>query len=303
MWDAFCENSLQATFLHSRRFLSYHKESFSDRSLIIEIDSAWVGVLPAALASDDVTTVVSHPGITYGGVLHQGALRGGRMVEALSSIGDHYRTQGYSKLLYKPVPEIYHLAPARDDLYALCRLQASQTRCDLSSTIDLRNRVPFSKRRQRSLKKAIKAGVRIVEGSEYLRELWNVLSENLSRKHSAEPVHTIAEIILLENLFPKNIRCVCAEFSGEIVAGTLLFQTKRTHHAQYIASSAVGYRVAALDMVFNYCIKTASDSEVNWFDFGISTENQGMILNETLYAFKCGFGGGGVVHEFFELKF
>ena len=38
------------------------------------------------------------------------------------------------------------------------------------------------------------------------------------------------------------------------------------------------------------------------FDFGISTEAEGMILNEGLYRFKSEFGGGGVVHEFYEMR-
>jgi hypothetical protein len=34
---------------------------------------------------------------------------------------------------------------------------------------------------------------------------------------------------------------------------------------------------------------------------GISTEQQGTVLNDGLYRFKSEFGGGGVVHEFFEI--
>ena len=37
-----------------------------------------------------------------------------------------------------------------------------------------------------------------------------------------------------------------------------------------------------------------------YFDFGISTENQGHALNEGLNRFKNEFGAGGVAHEFYE---
>ena len=35
-------------------------------------------------------------------------------------------------------------------------------------------------------------------------------------------------------------------------------------------------------------------------DFGTSNENSGMYLNDGLYKYKTEFGGGGVVHEYFE---
>lgn len=300
-WDDFCKDSLQATLLHTRRFLSYHGDRFADRSLIIEEDGKWVGMFPAALSLADRTLVVSHPGITYGGVIHQGGLRGERMIEALKAIRQHYASLGLAKLLYKAVPTFYHQAPAQDDLYALFSLGAQRTRCDLSNTIDLQHRLPVSDRRRRSLKKAIKAGVGIVEGGQYLPALWEVLSGNLERKHGLSPVHTLAEIQLLAERFPENIRCAFGVVNGKVEAGTLLFITPTTYHAQYIASSETGYDVSALDAIFEYCIQAAQKNNMRWFDFGISTEESGLVLNDGLYRFKSEFGAGGTVHEFFEI--
>lgn len=301
-WDDFCKDSLQATFLHTRRFLSYHGDRFEDRSLIIEDESEWVGLFPAALSPGAATSVTSHPGITYGGILHQGNLRGERMIPAFDAIRQHYAAQGCVKLLYKAVPTLYHQVPAQDDLYALFRLRAERTRCDLSCTIDLHRRLPVSERRRRSLKKAIKAGVEIVEGVQHLAALWEVLMDNLGRKHGAKPVHTLAEITLLAERFPTSIHCVCGYLNNLIVAGVVLFVTPTTHHAQYIASSQKGYEVSSLDLIFEYCIDAAIKAQRRWFDFGISNENHGKVLNDGLYRFKSEFGGGGVVHEFYELN-
>jgi len=301
-WDAFCDNAIQATLLHLRRFLSYHRDRFYDLSLIIEDDGRWVGLFPAAVHPIDISCVVSHPGITYGGVLHHGSLRGEQMILALELIRQHYADQGYAKLIYKAVPTIYHQTPALDDSYAMFRMGASRIRCDLSSAIDIQRRLPVSDRRRRSLKKAINAGVEIVEGRHLLPELWEVLVENLSRKHDLSPVHSLAEIALLAERFPDNIRCVCGVQGGSVVAGALLFITPTCIHAQYIASSETGYSFSALDAVFEYCIDMASKDDKRWFDFGVSTENAGLILNDGLYRFKSEFGGGGVVHEFFEVN-
>lgn len=300
-WDDFCKDSLQATLLHTRRFLSYHGDRFADRSLIIEEDGKWVGLFPAALSPGEATSVVSHPGITYGGILHQGGLRGERMITALEVIRRHYAAQGCAKLIYKAVPNFYHQAPAQDDLYALFRLGAERTRCDLSSTIDLHCRLPVSERRRRGLKKAIKAGIGIVGGKQYLAALWEVLTENLARKHGLSPVHDLDEIKLLAGRFPENIGCVCGVMNNTVVAGTLLFITSTTYHAQYIASSEAGHDVSALDAVFEHCIEAAQQNGKRWFDFGVSTEERGFVLNDGLYRFKSEFGAGGTMHEFYEL--
>lgn len=300
-WDAFCARAHQATFLHTRCFISYHGNRFQDASLILEDDGRWVGLLPAALHPEDARCVVSHPGLTYGGLLHAGALRGERAIEALAAIRDYFASQGFSRLVYKAVPAFYHTAPAQDDLYALFRLGAARVRCDLSCAIDLAHRLPPSERRRRGLRKASRSGVKICEGPEFLPALWDVVTNNLQRKYRVLPVHTLEEITLLAERFPDNIRCVVALWSGELVAGTVIFSTIVADHAQYIASSEKGYEAAALDAVFEHCIASATNNGKRWFDFGISTENSGLVLNEGLYRFKSEFGGGGVIHEFFEL--
>lgn len=302
-WDEFVAASHASTLLHTRRFLSYHGSRFDDRSLLIlnEKDRL-IGVFPAALNPACKDMVVSHPGTTYGGLVHAGKLRGEQAVLALDLISRHYRSLGITRLRYKAVPHIYHVAPSQDDLYALFRLGALRYRCDLSSAIDLAARMPVSERRRRSLKSAQKHGVEIVVGTEYAATIWSVLLENLARKHNAQPVHTLQEILMLHERFPVQIEFVAAIHSGAVVAGTVLFHSPTVTHAQYIASSEAGYNLQALDALFEWCIERArQEGIVKYFDFGISNENEGLFLNSSLYDFKAEFGGGGMVHEFFEL--
>lgn len=303
-WDAFCCEAHQATFLHSRKYLSYHGERFRDRSLLIEDDRGrLIGLFPAAVHPSDGTCVVSHPGITYGGVLHDGSLKGERMIEALSAIARRYADEGAQRLLLKTVPPIYHRVPSQDDIYALFRLHALRVRCDLSSAIDLSRRLPVSRRRRRSLAKSTRAGVQIINDRTNLPALWRILEENLARKYGVRPVHSIDEIMLLFERFPDELACVCALLDDKIVAGVVLFRMPMVCHAQYIACSEIGSAVSALDATFEHCIVECSTAENRWFDFGISTTEDGGVLNEGLYQFKSEFGGGGVVYEFYELQF
>lgn len=302
-WDAFCEESLQGTLLHTRKFLSYHEGRFSDQSLIISSKEKIVGVLPAAINSQDPTQVVSHPGSTYGGILHHGGMRGDAMIEALYLIQDYYSKLGFQSLIYKVTPSFYHRSPAQDDLYALFRLGASKIRCDLSSTIDLQNRLSLIKGRRWALKKAQKSNVNITQGFSCLKSFWKILTNNLAEKHEASPVHSLGEIEILMERFPEEILCICAEHNGVIVAGVILFVTHQTLHTQYIASNASGQDVSALDAVIEHCISLGITMNKRWFDFGINNENNSLILNDGLYTYKNGFGGGGYIQEFYKLVF
>ena len=300
-WNTFCADAHGATFLHTRRFLSYHGDRFTDRSLIFEEGARWLGVLPAAQGPSRADLVVSHPGITYGGVLHDGALRGEGMLNALQAAREHYAAAGYQTLLYKPVPHIYHRAPAQDDLYALFRLDAKRVRCDLSSCIDLAHPLPVSERRRRALKKAQRAGLTLDTGAHLADELWPVLEANLAERHGHKPVHSLAEMRTLLERFPQAIQVHVARLEKQVIAGTVLFIAGRVRHTQYIASNALGHETGALDLVFDRQIQEARDMHAQFFDFGISNEDGGRSLNVGLHRFKSEFGAGGVVHEFYEI--
>lgn len=302
-WDAWCTEAYGATFLHSRRFLSYHGDRFDDRSLIVEDpQGAWLGLLPAARHPNDSSVVVSHPGITYGGFLHHGALRGEAMLRAFELACAHYVASGARTLKYKPVPHIYQRAPAQDDLYALFRLGAQRVRCDLSSCIALDHPLPMNERRRRALKKAQRAGLVIDSGVHNAAEFWPVLADTLWRRHGLRPVHSLDEMLLLAERFPEQIRVCVARREKAVLAGIVLFICGALVHTQYVAASEEGQALSALDLLIHTEISHARDNHARFFDFGNSNEEQGRVLNQGLHRFKSEFGAGGVVHEFYDIE-
>jgi hypothetical protein len=302
-WDALTAESWNGTFLHRRRFLAYHGERFQDLSLIAEDDQGRIiGALPAALHPRRADTVVSHPGLTYGGVVHKGTLRGAVMLKVLQDICGVYQEMNLRHLQYKAVPHIYHVTPSNDDLYALFRLGAVRYRCDLSAALDLDSRLKPSKLRRRDLGKARRAGVSVAFGPEYLEPFWAVLEENLRTKHNTRPVHTLEEITYLQSKFPEQIRCIVGIVRQQVVAGVVLFQAPRVVHVQYSASTAEGNAGGASTAIIDYAIEKSIDLRARYFDFGVSNEQEGRILNEGLYRFKTSFGAGGVTQEYFEVE-
>jgi hypothetical protein len=301
-WDELVARSPMATLLHSRRFLAYHGDRFEDASLVFRDGEKLVGVLPAARDPSDSARVISHPGATFGGIVHDGGLGGERMLEALSSALETYRASDVNALTYKAVPWIYHQLPGDDDRYALFRHGARHTRMDLSCAIDLAARRNPSSRRKRGRKKAEAAGVQLSDSTELVPAYWEVLEETLKERYGVDPVHSVEEIQRLSDLFPDQIDFLFATLEGEVVGGAVIFNNPRVAHVQYSASGNAGRESSALDAVYERGISDATEAGRRFFDFGISTEAGGRELNEDLYRFKFEFGGGGVAHEFFELS-
>jgi Acetyltransferase (GNAT) domain len=301
-WDDLVAASWQGTFLHTRRYLSCVAAGFADASLAIEnAKGRLVGVVPAAVHASDPTMVESHPVLPFGGIVHVGELIGEGMLAALEAVADRYYHDGWRTLRYKPVPHVYHRVPAADDLYALFRVQAVRSRCDVASVVDLVDRRPPSARRARSLRKAQRAGVEVTRGPEYVDALWSVIAGRLADKFDAEPLHDARALTRVQTLFGDRVECVVGLLEEDVVAGVLLFLMGVCDHAQYIAADDRGYRTAALDAVLSDCLAAGEQRGTRYFSLGNSTLYGGRVFNETLFAYKSGFGAGAVVHECYDL--
>ncbi len=293
-WDDLVARSVNGTFLHTRRYLGYHGDRFADLSLVVG-DAA---VFPAAADPGDPARVVSHPGITYGGLVHDGTLRGDALLAALAAVAGHYRAAGYRTLRYKAVPAIYHREPAQDDLYALFRLGARLYRRDLSATVELAAGTPPRADRRRNPRVAARRGATLERGSEHLDAFWDVLTASLAARHAAKPVHTAEEMRTLMALFPDAVTLETVHVDGEVVGGTVHYVTDRVLHCQYSAASPAGAKAYALDLAFSDAIERCAQP---YYDFGVSTESDGTVLNAGLYDFKTSFGARGTVCDFYEL--
>jgi hypothetical protein len=301
-WDRFVAAAKNSVFLFARGYMDYHADRFVDHSLLIHRDGRLVAVLPASLHEGEGEgkgqTLISHGGLTFGGIVSDAGMTATRMVTLFEELGRSLREMGISRLLYKAVPHIYHDMPAEEDRYALFRTGARLYRRDLTFTIALPRRPPFQERRRRGANKA-RASQLVVRQSTDLEAFWPILEVNLQQRHGVRPVHSLAEIRLLRQRFPDNIKLFAAYRGDALFAGVLIYENRRVAHAQYISAGPEGKQLGALDLVFDHLISEAYRGH-DYFDFGISTEEQGRVLNIGLSEQKEGFGGRAVVHDFYE---
>lgn len=294
LWNDFLGLARNSHFFFNRKYMDYHSDRFKDHSLLIYKGDELVGLFPANEAGE---TLYSHQGLSFGGLLMGHKFTAGMAISAIQGVKKYAGANGFKRIIYKAIPYIYHLLPSQEDLFALTMLEARLIRRDLTTTVLIENRLSFQERRRRSIKKAAQHNIEVLEEFDFAA-FWILLEEVLSARHNTKPVHSLEEITLLRSRFPENIRLIAAKKNGAVVAGVVLFENITVSHAQYIASNNAGKELGALDAIFNYII---ANCKKKYFDFGISTTDQGKELNYGLVEQKEGFGGRAIVQDFYQL--
>lgn len=296
-WNAFLSTSRNGTFLLHRNYMDYHADRFRDASLLFYKGEKLMALLPANLQGD---CYYSHGGLTYGSFIIGAEMTIERMLEAFNRLNEYLREHcpEVRRVTYRPIPAIYHKYPSEEELYALYRMNARLTERKLSSTIDLQRPYAFSTLRRRKLHKAEKNGLTVVQDKR-LEIFWPVLNANLWERHGEHPVHSLAELQLLGSRFPEEIKLFRIEKDGQMMGGCLLFITDEVAHVQYIASTPEGRELGALDLLFHTLIEKYKNQK-HYFDFGVSTEDGGELLNGGLVFQKEGFGGRGICYDTYE---
>lgn len=306
-WDRFCIEGCAANFQHTRKFLSYHAGRFRDISLVLLDEKGKVlAVFPAAVDNSDPRRVISHPGATYGGIVYQGRKSIEQVWEMFQHISEWYSNNNYVELIYKTTPAHCQNHVSVIDQYILWRLNSTLFRRDLWNVLLLDGSRSLSKGRKWSLNKAHKNGVVIRKANDMhdFEIFHNMLASNLLDRHETSPVHSLQEMWDLSHRFPESMTLwLAADADDQVCAGTWLFDLSRsTVHTQYIASNEHGRNLFAVDKLLEHLITQAEESGKAFFSFGASTENNGGVVNEGLFAFKSGFGIGSSTHDFYSVS-
>jgi acetyltransferase-like isoleucine patch superfamily enzyme/CheY-like chemotaxis protein len=296
-WDRFVGTAKNATFLFARDYMDYHSDRFADHSLMVFKDDELVAVLPANLKADG--TLVSHEGLTFGGLVVACSATLESVLACFHVVLRHLNQGGISKFIYKRIPGFYNTFPDDDVAYALFMLDAKLQRRDCSATVIQANRLPFRRGHKYLIKKAARHEVRMVRETSFQPFWEQVLTPQLATRYGARPVHTLEEITLLASRFPEQIKQFSAYCGDEIVAGTTIYETPTVAHAQYGAVTEKGRQIGAQAFLFSSLIELYKDKR--FFDFGISNEHEGRVLNHGLLEWKEGFGARCYAHDFFEI--
>ena len=297
-WNTFIENSKNSLFMFNRNYMEYHSDRFIDNSLIFYNENNEImAVLPLNRIGNEL---FSHSGLTFGGVIVDSRMKQHHMSDLFDCLLCYMRENAFNKLLYKQIPHIYHKQPAEEDLYSLFCHNAKLEKVEAATVMNLKNVLKMPKGRKAQVLRAKREGV-TVEESEDFNAFINLENEVLSKYHDTKAVHTGRELSLLHERFPGNIKLYVGTYCGSIIAGCVLFVYDNVVHTQYLAANDQARKIGALDLVIYHLIEMYSSSKI-WFDFGKSTEGDGLILNNGLISQKEGFGGRTCVYNTWSLS-
>jgi len=295
-WNQFVAESKNGTFLFDRRYMDYHSDRFSDFSVMLYENKRLLALFPANRAGE---TVFSHQGLTYGGLVMNGKATAAKVCEWMTMINAFYKEQNVRRVVCKPLPWIYAAMPSEELIYALnmvCKARLCSR--DIASVIRFDHHVPFTTLRKRCVAKARKNNVSVAFSDDYER-FWQLLSDNLLEKYGAKPVHSLQEILLLKSRFKENIRLFAAFENGEMLGGTVLYQTPMVVKTQYISASKRGKEIGALDLLFDHLINDGVFTQ-DYFDMGTSAMDDSNELKLPLLFQKEGFGARAVCYDTYE---
>ena len=295
-WNHFIHGSKNGLFLFARSYMDYHQDRYRDHSLMIYKNQKLIAVFPA---NENSNIIFSHWGLTFGGLIMSFDLKTEECIRIFGQIILYYKSIGIEEIYYKAISYIFQKYPSQEDLYALFRHNAVLYRRDVSSVVEISDKLRFSETKRQSVQKCHKEKVEILE-NENFGDYWHLLSKVLAR-FDTTPVHSLDEIHLLKKNFPDRIRLFEARLKGDLLAGVVIYDYGKVAHTQYMANSEMGRKSGALDFI-NFTLINEHYKNHEYFSFGISTEKEGRLLNEGLILQKEMMGARAVVNDFYKIK-
>ena len=300
IWNEFVANAKNATFLFHRDFMEYHSDRFEDFSLLIfDEKNLLKAIFPANREGENLH---SHQGLTYGGLVLQQKSKFQEVIGMMKTILQFLQNQHIVSLKLKQLPNIYCDFPS-DEMEQLCfLLNAHLLKREALAVVDFSHKMEVSRVRKRGVERGKQLGLVIKEVYNF-EEFWSkMLVPNLKERYDAKPVHNLAEITYLKSKFPDNIRQFNVYFENEIIGGVTLFVTKNVLHPQYISGNKkFNTKYGGLDFLYHHVMTTIPKTQC-YFNFGSSSENDGLQLNTNLHYWKESFGGRTVVQNLYEIE-
>lgn len=300
-WDEFVLNdSVNGTFLQSRRFLSYHGNRFLDASILFyKGNDTIAAVVPACTLVEGTKKIFSsHSGSTFGGIIIS---RQFNNIEHVSAVLDAFEIYlqdvGYDEVILKCTESIFTTGNVEHLHYFLFQ-RGYTPYYEFNSFIDLMSydadiSANFTAGRRRDYRYSLNQNLTFtkVDSEEGIAAFYHILCKNL-QKHNKIPVHSLEELLdFLHIRLCDIVEFYGVFFEGKLVAGSMLFNFQnRIFHTQYLAYSQEYPKLFLMNFLVANLIREAKRRKFQYFSFGISSEEKGKIFNKHLAQFKEGFG-------------
>ena len=293
-WDRFVmEDSMNGTFLQTRKFLNYHPEGrFTDASFFVEKSGIVVAVVPGCSVDG---SFVSHLGSTFGGpVISKDFYSGNKILEIVKDIDD-YIVRNFKSVKLKPTSPIFATVPT--DLLDYSLEHSGYSRhTELSCYTPIAKGVDPLENCKRECRHNFRQSEKLnltygeIPDCE-MEKFYDFLVKSKAR-YNTKPGHSLAELQNLKQRFPEEILFRGVWQDGIYLSGMMIFYFRqaKVFHFQYLAPDDSKRETNATTSLFVNAMREAAQVGCEKFSWGISTEDAGAYLNENLYRFKESFG-------------
>jgi hypothetical protein len=286
-WNCFVCSAKNGVFLFNRSYLECQARCFVDHSLMFIENNALVALLPANL---DGHVLRCHCCLPFGGVISTVSMKTPLMLQIFQTLLAHCKEMDIQELIYKPVPYIYHSAPADEDLYALFSVDAQLVARNVSSAIylPLQQRVNSNHEENRS-------GIEVRETMDF-DSFMRLKRESLA----VHPVPTADELKMLSRCFPDNVKLYAAFKDDVMYAGVVVYESRNVAQIQHAASSTEGLNLNAEGILEDRLINTRYHGK-RYFAFGFADGHLGAAHDLGLITCKERLGARTVVYDTYKI--
>jgi len=302
IWNTFIKNNLFGTVYHLREFIEYHPEDrFIEHSILIYNEDILICILPCCEKNNKY---FSYSGTTYGGpVIHKdwGVLN--KMEILINVIFEYYS----NKIEFRLANDIYFNSNNIQILYFLLS-QKLKMRPELSwyinSSDDFINKI-LNKRNKKYLEKMIindNIKCFITTDENDYKKFYNILKINLNKNHFTEPTHTVDEFLDIKKRIKEYVYLFIVQENQNILGGVFTIRVTENCLYTFYISRNINYNTCATIYAM-YCISLfAKENNINYVDYGISTENNAKEINYGLSDYKHITLGGIPNYRFLFLQ-
>ncbi len=301
IWDDFVMNqSINGTFLHTRRFLDYHpKDRFQDCSLIFYHNDHLAAVCPANLSEKNGKKIFfSHQGSTYGGLVISKRYYKSKYVMAMAAeLKEYAKEAGFDEIYLKLTSDI--LSENNALLEFACYYNGFSEYKEINPYIDydyykepvIKN---LSQGKRTHVHKCERHDIKVreLESDVEIEKYYEILNENL-KKYNLSPVHTLKELLdLRNNRLKEECEFFGAYLQGNMVAGGMMFYFKNVMvaHTQYLSARKEYAALSPMTYLYYWIIKMMKEQGYKKLSWGICTEEHGYVLNQGLLDSKEAYG-------------
>src|SRR5690554_6936306 len=178
--------------------MEYHKDRFEDFSLMLFVNDQLEAVLPACKVKDKV---ISHKGLTYGGLLVRSSCKFNLFERLFSYLTEYLKQHDIHQLEIKRLPTIYGQSSS-DEISYLCSLYNGSFFQNAGSVIYLRKEKIILKSIFRNSEDAQRKGVVVRETDAF--DIFNdyLRIPRLEESYHKNPIRSLKEIEYLKKKLP-----------------------------------------------------------------------------------------------------